>query len=249
MTAAWDDYVTGFHSRHPGITEDVLSRAVDRSGTHPYEWLAAPVWARGPVGDLACGSGPMAPLVYGWTGFDRSLDELGRGARAGRTGVAADAGRLPLPDAVLGSAVMAMALMVLTDPLAALSELRRTLRPEAPLAVLVPAYRPLTTVDLVRYGLLLAVLGRSALPFPRPDVIRRPTRVLRTAGFEVIGDARCRFAVHLADQRDADRFVDSLYLPDISPRRVEAARSLVRSWVGSDIGLPLRRITGRVASR
>ena len=80
MTRSWDDYVSGFHSRRPGITEDVLSGSVDPAGINPYEWLAAPVWARGPVGDLACGSGPMAPLLSRWAGFDRSLPELGRGA-------------------------------------------------------------------------------------------------------------------------------------------------------------------------
>ena len=138
-----------------------------------------------------------------------------------------------------------MALMVLTEPAAALAELRRTMRAEAPLAVLVPTHRPLTTLDRVRYGLLLVTLGRTALPFPRPDVIRRPARELRDAGFEVTGDERRRFAIRLADDDDAERFVDSLYLPDISPRRIDRARSLVGSWVGSDIGLPLRRITAR----
>ena len=105
----------------------------------------------------------------------------------------------------------------------------------------------MTTRDRFRYGRLLVVLGRTALPFPRPDVIRRPSRELRDAGFELTGDERRRFAIRLADDHDAERFVDSLYLPDISTQRVDRARSLVCSWVGSEIGLPLRRITARTA--
>ncbi|WP_123606253.1 hypothetical protein [Micromonospora sp. Llam0] len=54
----WPRYLTDFHARNPGITEQVLERA--RSGPgDPYDWVAsvAPPGAR--VLDVACGSAPL----------------------------------------------------------------------------------------------------------------------------------------------------------------------------------------------
>jgi len=44
------------------------------------------------------------------------------------------------------------------------------------------------------------------------------------------------------NQVQRDRFVESLYLPDTGPGRLEVARRVARSWVVEEIGIPLRRV-------
>ena len=201
----------------------------------------------GPALDVGCGSGPTRERFGGWVGADRSWSEL-RGAHAHGRGplVAADAGRLPVRSGSVAVAVAAMSLMVVDDPGATLAEVARVLRPGGPVAVLVPGRGPLTGRDRARYGLLLAVLGRTALPFPHLEVVRDPIGTLTAAGFEVTADDHGRFELPLADRRDADRFVDGLYLPGISARRVDGARAVVHRWVGRSIGIPLRRVLARL---
>jgi hypothetical protein len=88
---------------------------------------------------------------------------------------------------------------------------------------------------------LLAVLGRRAVPFPRPDVAADPGPLLAPAGFEVVFDERRWFRLAVTRRDDADLFVDSLYLPNVTARRVGLARAVMRSSGPGDIGVPLRR--------
>jgi SAM-dependent methyltransferase len=244
----WARYVEGFHRDRPGITESLLTRAVDTDGTSPYGWLTETVTSGERVLDIGCGSGPTEPLIDRWVGLDSSIPELRRAHAMGRMPiVAARADALPLPDSCMPSALASMSLMVVDDPAACLAELARVLEPNGRLVMLVPGNGPLTFADRVRYALLLAVLGRAAMPFPRPAVVRDPLAVLDAAGFETIGDERRRFSFSIATRDDADLFVDSLYLPAVSPRRIGAARSLVRSWRTRTIGIPLRRVGARRA--
>lgn len=190
----------------------------------------------------------MRDRVTRWVGIDRSPQELDVAKALGRGWlVAARADALPVAPGATISVVAAMSLMVLDDPLAGLAEVARVLGPDGRLAVLVPTGRPLTLRDRARYALLLAVLGRSKMPFPRLDVVRDPRRLLGAAGFDVIRHERARFALMIEDRVDATLFVESLYLPDVTARRVDAARRVVHRWRRRAIGVPLRRIVARPA--
>lgn len=140
----------------------------------------------------------------------------------------------------------AMSLMVIKDPASAVAELARVLRPGGIVQVLLPADRPLTVTDRARYGLLLAVLGRRAPPFPRPDVAAAPGPWLAAAGFAVVADERRRFRFAVTGRADADLFIDSLYLPNVGARRVGLARAFMRSSGHGEIGVPLCRVTARL---
>jgi SAM-dependent methyltransferase len=243
----WDPYVQRFHAERPGITERLLARSVDGEGRTPYGWVSEGL-PPGEVLDLGCGSGPTGAAVDGWVGADRSRAELAVAHRAGRGPlVLAEAAELPLRSRSVGAAVAAMSLMVLSDPAAALDEVARVVRPGGVLHLLLPADRPLTAGDRVRYGLLLAVLARVALPFPRPEVARDPGPLLTASGFVVTDDQHRAFRFPVEDDSAADLFIESLYLPGISARRVGLARTVVRRWGRGDISIPLRRVTAQRA--
>jgi SAM-dependent methyltransferase len=238
---AWPTYVQHFHRERPGITEAVLARATDAREGNPYSWTAAPVQLVARVLDVGCGSGPAQPLVAGWIGLDSAIAELAE-ARLARRGpvVAGRAEALPLADGSIVSALAVMSLMVVDDPSAALRELHRVVLPAGKISLLLPADEPLTVADRIRYLLLLATLGRAAVPFPHPAVVRDPISMLGALGFDVIDDASRRFQLTFAALDDADLFVDSLYLPGVGLGRQRAARALVRTW--RQVGLPLRRV-------
>lgn len=244
---AWSAYVAGFHRDHPGITEALLSRALDDGGRTPYDWIGASVAGRWPVVDVGCGSGPTRALVAGWVGIDVSRAELRQAQSLGRGPlVTATALALPLPAGSVSSVIAAMSLMVMTDPLATLAEVSRALRSGGQLAVLVPANGPLGTADLIRYALLLALLGRRSLPFPRPDVVHDPRALIEAAGFTITSDERRRFGFRVPGRRGADLLVGSLYLPGVAAGRIRAARWAARRWGTIEIGIPLRLIVARV---
>ncbi|HXH57113.1 class I SAM-dependent methyltransferase [Iamia sp.] len=217
-----------------------------RRGPTAYDWVSEDL-PDGRVVDVGCGSGPTQPMVSGWVGVDRSRPELEVARRHGRGPVVrASAAALPVRDRSVDAAMAAMSLMVIKDPASAVAELARVLRPGGIVQVLLPADRPLTVTDRARYGLLLAVLGRRALPFPRPDVAAAPGPWLAAAGFAVVADERRRFRFAVTGRADADLFIDSLYLPNVGARRVGLARAFMRSSGHGEIGVPLRRVTARL---
>jgi hypothetical protein len=67
--------------------------------------------------------------------------------------------------------------------------------------------------------------------------------VLETAGLTVIDDTKRRFLHRLRTDDDAAQFVGSFYAPSASARARQAALRVARGWAGSEIGLPLRRVT------
>ena len=242
----WDGYVERFHTGRPGVTEVLLARSVDDEDRTAYDWVSDDL-PDGLVVDVGCGSGPTQPMVRRWVGVDRSGPELDVARRHGRAPlVQASASALPLRDRAVCAAMAAMSLMVIDDPSAAVAELARVLRSGGTLRVLLPADRPLSVADRVRYGLLLAVLGRRALPFPRPDVAAAPGPLLAAAGFEVLSDERRRFRFAVTGRDEVDLFIDSLYLPGVGARRVGLARAVMRSSGQGEIGIPLRRVTARL---
>jgi SAM-dependent methyltransferase len=156
----------------------------------------------------------------------------------------ADATRLPVPTQGAEAVVAVRALMVVDDPDAAVVEMVRLVRPGGRFVALVPTAAPLPARDRLRYVRLLAALRLRRLPFPHPGVLHDPQRLLTRAGLADVTDQRRRFAYPLAETDDALRWVRSLYLPGVAPRRIRAAQRVARRWVGSSIGVPLRRIVG-----
>ncbi len=240
----WSDYIGQFHGAKAGITEAVLGQS-RADGATPYEWLGASLAKRGSTIDLACGNAPMQPLIGdGWLGVDLSEAELT--AARQRHGAAplcrADAGALPFRDHGVDAVVCCMGLMVIPAVEATLREVRRVARRDAHIAVLVPATRPLTARDRLRYARLLIALRITRFQYPNPEVVSDPTRILEGAGLTVVDDSSKRFAFTMADAASSELLVESLYLPHTAPHRIDTAKRLTRRWLQTDLGIPLRRV-------
>jgi SAM-dependent methyltransferase len=241
----WRRYLDEFHDDNAGVTEDALTSSVDAAGYNPYAWVAEALWSDGLVVDVGCGSGPMAAHCPRWIGMDTSSGELRVADARGRASlVVASASELPIDDGVASAVVAVMSLMVVDDPLAALREASRVLCAHGRLVIVVPSAGPLTIADRIRYLLLLAALGQASIPFPHPDIGRRLPDLLgaNELGFTMIADESRRFAFSLRTRGDADLFVRSLYLPNVSHRRLIAAHAVARSWGRGNLGIPLRRV-------
>lgn len=242
----WDRYVKRFHSRRPGVTEALLRRSVDGDNRTAYDWITDGL-PSGVALDVGCGSGPTKMFVPHWIGVDRSRDELEVARRRNRGPlVAASASALPLRQHSVEVVLASMSLMVIHEAGNAITEIARVLRPGGELRALLPSDGPLSTIDRIRYALLLIALGLRSMPFPRSDISASPGRALSAPGFEMASDDRRRFRFRFGTSEDADLFIESLYLPEVSQRRYRLGRALVRSWGRGGIGIPLRRVTARL---
>ncbi|HZD67260.1 MAG TPA: class I SAM-dependent methyltransferase, partial [Acidimicrobiales bacterium] len=215
----------------------------------PYQWLAEALPpGEGSVLDLACGSAPLASDLSsrGWVGVDLSLAELARARPRGGAAMAqADAAAVPVATSSVPAVVCSMGLMVLQPLPAVAAELVRVLVPGGTLVALVPATFPLTMGDVLRTARLLAALSRWRLSYPNEDVVRRPRAALAALGLQVISDERRRFVYPVATRAAAARLVHSLYLPGVGQAQVADARQVVDRWVGTEVGVPLRRLVAR----
>ena len=242
----WTSNLDRFHEDHPGITEDVLSQACDVDGMNPYVWLLAAAPRRPGVLplDLACGSGPLqlAGSHLSWIGIDRSPGELARAGRAEGVLVRGDGLREPFRDATFDLVACSMALM-LFDPVDALrTEIDRVLRDEGRLILLLPGSVPLSRRDRVRYLRLLSCLRKVRPVYPNRVHLGRLRARLARAGLNVVSDQRRCFRYPIRDEGDAGRFTESLYAPGVSTQRLDRTLRVARSWVGSTLGIPLRRV-------
>lgn len=242
----WSKYLDDFHADRPGITEDVLTRTRSKHGRTPYEWVVEPISHVAIVLDVACGSGPCLSLRPGdrWIGLDRSAGELARARSGGASElVQASATALPFADESFDGVVCSMALMLI-DPLEeAIAEMGRVLVTGGTVVVLIPGHWPLLARDVVRYVRLLRHLGRWRLQYANDARLRRLASLFERGGLRIIHDERQRFCLPLDAERATSRFVQSLYLPRVPEARVRHAEAFAARWVGSDIGIPLRRIT------
>ncbi len=241
----WGPYLDRFHTERAGITERVLAHSRDFN-ENPYEWAAAAVPVDARVLDVACGSAPLHERLSGWVGMDRSMAELAVArSRQASPLVDADAGWLPVASEAFDAVVCSMSLMLFEPVRAALAEMARVLNPGGRLVVLLPARGPLRAADRWRYGRLLCALRRWRLEYPNAAVLRQPQEILAEAGLVVVEDRQRRFECHLENPELAVLCVRSLYLPGEPPERIEHATRLATSWVGSTLGVPIRRIVAQ----
>lgn len=246
-SSEWRHYVSAFHEQRPGITEDVLA-ASSWKAQNPYDWLLELIPADASVLDIACGSAPM--LRAGWTGrwvgVERSSRELDRARANGADPdqlLIADARQLPFDAHTFPVIVCSMGLMLLQPLDDCLAEMARVLAAGGSIVALIPGgARPLHPRDLWRWARILAALRRARIPFPNTRPMRRLHHTLQRHGLAIEGDDYRRFGYPIASHDAADRFIDSLYLPGEDPERVSAARRLAHGWVGSEVGMPLRRL-------
>lgn len=241
--ARWRAYLEAFHEANAGVTEEILTRSHDTNGVDPYTWVAQELPDDGPIIDVGCGSGPLAPHCCHWIGVDSSGPELRLATESGRRPVVVSCSdRLPFHDGVAAAVLVVMSLMVVDDPAASVKEAARVLRAGGRLIVLLPAERPRTVEDTIRYAALLAALGRRSLPFPHPDADRQLPDLLAATDAAITADETRRFSFPMRTAADADLFVCSLYLPGIPNWRRASARAALR-WSGHGaLGIPLRRI-------
>lgn len=240
----WAEYLDRFHRSHSGITEQVLGRSLSR-GASPYHWVRDAVPPGTRVLDLACGSAPLSPLFPPgeWVGLDCSWSELDVAAsRAREPLVMGRAEQLPFADHSFDSIVCTMALMLIEPLDACWDQIGRVVAPGGTVIALLPGGAgPLDTRDRWRWMRLLSQLGRWRLSYPSERVVGGTFRRTRV-DWRVASDDRWRFSFSIEEARDADLLVESLYLPGTTPERVRRAQRLARRWVGSDVGIPLRRV-------
>lgn len=230
----------------PGSSEAVLSKAL--AGDHtPYRWLCRAVSAEARrVLDLGCGSGPVAKELAGpdrlVVGLDLSAAEL---AGSPRPVVRADAAVLPFGAAAFDVVTCSMGLMVFESLADVLAEVARVLRPGGVFAATVPAVRPVRRTD-VRTLTTLAARLRATPSFPAGTELAGLREALGTAGFDVLESQRERYAYVVRSAADADELVRSLYLPEGSAGRREAAAAWLAGRAEDrgevEVAIPVRRV-------
>ena len=196
--------------------------------------------------DLACGSAPTGELLRAasYLGLDLSHAELRLGAARGLRVAQADAARLPVADAAVDVVVCSMALQLLPlEP--ALAEVRRVLRPGGTFVATVPTNRPMPVRDALRWARVLVALRARSLSYPNDDALAAPGDRFAAAGLPLRSDDSRGFGLDVASQDVADRLLDGLYLPDVPPARMTAARTVVHGWVGRRTTVPVRRLVAQ----
>ena len=242
-TIDWPGYLAAFHAQRPGITQAVLERS-HNNGRNPYQQLLEAIDHNGRILDLACGGAPThSNHATQWVGIDRSIAELASASHRGADAlVLGDATRLPFADDTFDTVVCTMALMLITPTQRGMREIARVQRPGGTLHILLPATEPLSWSDRIRY-LRLASALRTTPRFPNSPLDNHAHEALAEAGYTITSEQRCRYRYPITTLEDADRFVNSLYLPDTNRRALQRATTQAERWRGHAIGIPLRNIT------
>ena len=253
----WPQYLDAYHGDRAGITERILTSAVDRAHDSPYSWLVQPLRdTLGPILDLATGSAPTRPLLSKsrWFGVDRSAGELALASAAGRGPlVRASADALPVADNAVAAVCAAMCLQVLPPLDAVVAELKRVLAPGGMIVALVPS-RPYVAdfgrhpAGMYAWYRVMRALGIGSQPWPNPHARDGLARLLSAHGFTVVADQRRVFRRDIADPADAALLIDGLYLPGVDSERIHQATRTLVSWAGPGrrLPLPLRRVVAHL---
>ena len=249
-TENWPSYLRSFHAERSGVTETILDQAL-LDGRTPYHWLADVVEGHR-VLDLACGSAPMAILLHDRlvAATDVSVEELAVASRRLPGRVAqARAEQCPVRTGSVDTVVCSMAMMLMTPIAPVTDEIVRVLAPGGSVAALLPAISPLDVRDRVRYARLLVAVRRRRIPFPSYGVVARGIgSEFERVGLHIERNDRARFRYAITDDNAADDWLGSLYLPGTNTREMERGRRIARRWVGTELGIPLRRVVARLRS-
>ncbi len=155
VAGQWDELRTGY------FTEAVRDAAIQHAGLTP-ESIVADVGAG--TGFIAAGLAPLARHVYVLDGSPAMLDVARRNLSrfSNLTFETADGLSLPLPDGALDAAFANMYLHHCPDPLAAIREMARTLRPGGRLVI--------TDLDAHTHEWFKQEMSDIWLGFDRPQV-------------------------------------------------------------------------------
>lgn len=241
MPEPWDSYLLDYHDTNPGITEDCLSDARDDAGRSPYDWLVEAVPRdAATVLDVACGSGPVAPLLAGArvVGVDQSAGEL---SRASGLRVRARACAMPLAGGWADAVVSSMALMLLHPLAAVLAEVARVLKPGGTFVATLPRRSAGSPV----FAAILRDLDQIGLGYPEPldgdDIAER----FAAAGLSLVGDESVVFARVVRGPEDAEHVVRSFYAPGAGDEQLSDAVATLRRAAPVAVGYRIRRLVAR----
>ena len=173
----------------------VTGRALPPEGMAPWRdairpWLSRDLGDRSPVLDLGAGTGQFAAAIAGWFGVEVVAVEPSGGMRAqaarafphgGVRWVAGLAERLPLGDRTCAWAWVSTVVHHLDDLEAAAAELRRVLRPAAP--VLVRQAFPGRMDEISLYRRFFPAAGASLVEGGGLPSVERLSAVFAGAGF------------------------------------------------------------------
>ncbi|HET8788155.1 MAG TPA: class I SAM-dependent methyltransferase [Actinomycetes bacterium] len=177
----------------------VTGRALPPEGMAPWRdairpWLPRDLGDRSPVLDLGAGTGQFAAAIAGWFGVEVVAVEPSGGMRAqaarafshgGVRWVAGLAERLPLGDRTCAWAWVSTVVHHLDDLEAAAAELRRVLRPGAP--VLVRQAFPGRMDEISLYRRFFPAAGASLVEGGGLPSVERLSAVFAGAGFRAEG--------------------------------------------------------------
>lgn len=241
----WDEYLAGFHASRAGITERILTRAADTDGTTAYDWITACIPDAGLVVDIACGSAPLwrPDLAGRYLGIDPSAAELELAERRGAHALihgAADA--IPVADGAAATVVCSMALQILPDPSATLTEVQRILAPGGEFLAIVPT-GPVGARDLA-FGAGLARAAGGSLGYRNDAALRRPNALFAGHGLSVTADEKRTFRFDLTAPGAPGDAAASLYLRGRQAAREHTVAVYLERAArhGRSMPIPIRRI-------
>ena len=245
----WADYLDGFHTERPGITESVLSRSM-AGFQNPYSWLSRAVSSSAlKVLDVTCGSGAMSRELEApdrmVVGLDISSAEIQQAARrSAGPFVQGDDLSLPFADEAFDAVTCSMGLAVVRPVEQMIAEISRVLKPGGVFAALMPAERPLGIADLP----IAAHLALTLHSLPRfPGALELTVDpILSDHGLRRVENARALYHYPVRKAMDAEIMVSALYLPKTRDSRFLAAVEYLANKAEKDgvvqVPIPMRRI-------
>ena len=251
----WQSFLDTFHNRRSGITEEIFVRSSDQDGLNPYQWVEKATPKRGDHLDLCCGSAPLFidAAELNVVRLDRSTGELSRAHDRGAEGlVNGDALSIPLKSGAFNSVTISMALMLIQPMHRVIGEVARIMRQDGYLNIVLPGGGPfLGFSDLRIYRKIAKYGGENSLSYPNGRGVRSIRDEAAKAGLAESMDDRHTFQFIATSERDAELFVDSLYLkelPDLEGDRNVKDKIIDEILTKGTMKIPLRMLGFRKVS-